>query len=390
MGFKTKFSSLIDVVEFKESVREEIGRLLDNRSRVNALRDYHAKRRPRPCGMTVHTGIGCDYMCSYCYIIDMGFKWGVKPYPLSGLELVYALASNPFFVPGPNGTLIAIGSVTEPFLEKTREKTFEYIEAISKFLGNPIQFSTKSRLSIDEAKRLRSLDPGISPLVTIVTMKYNKVLEPKAPSPEERLETIENLARAGLKPILFYRPIIPGISEKEYREVLEKAKKSGAIGVVAGSLRITKRILTLLHNIGFNTDEILRRARKLPRGAEQVDIDTTDIKKKILDYARSIGLETFPMACMANIYTHNKICYPMITRKVISRHDEFEKPPEIVQEEIIEVAKHLKVEITRINITSRMDKIVIEVRGDREKAFFLEELVKTYFKTCVKVLTKRY
>ncbi|WFO75105.1 radical SAM protein [Desulfurococcaceae archaeon MEX13E-LK6-19] len=388
MVLKNKPRSLIEVIEFKENVKRELEKLLDPGSRRRALRDYHARRRPRPCGMTVHTGVGCDYACLYCYIIDMGFKWGAKPYPLSGLELAYALANNPFFIPGPRGTFIAMGSVTEPFLEKTREKAFEYIEAISRFLGNPIQFSTKAYLSLDDAKRLYKLEPGISPLVTIVTIKYSSRLEPKAPSPDERFESIENLARAGLKPILFLRPIIPGVNDREYPEILERAKKAGAVGVVAGSLRVTERILFLFEKIGINTREIKRRLKKTPHGTEQVDIDTTDIKTRILEHARAIGLKTFPMACMANLYTHNQLCHPMIARNIATFQEGLEKPPEVDYEEITEAAKHLGLRVEEIKLTPRGDKAIIKIRGDKTKTLFLGELIKSHYRICIKIQSK--
>jgi|GEM_PF-6610422 len=38
--------------------------------RREAEQDHHAKRLPRPCGITVHTGVGCSLACAYCYIYD--------------------------------------------------------------------------------------------------------------------------------------------------------------------------------------------------------------------------------------------------------------------------------------------------------------------------------
>ncbi len=371
---------LIEIIEHKEKLRRALEELLSPQERREALRDHHARRRPRPCGMTIHTGIGCTLRCTYCYIEDMGFKWNVTLYPLTGIQLVYALVSNPYFVPGENGTLIAIGSVTEPFLPQTKEKAFEYIEAISKHLGNPIQFSTKMALTLEDARRLKQSEPGISPLVTIITIKHHRKLEPYAPPPSMRFETIKNLAQAGLKPILFLRPIIPGVTEHEYTELLERARRSGAIGVVAGSLRVTPLILSRLRNAGIPVDEIMRRLPRMPRKHEQVTLHTGDVKRRILDYAIKIGLLPFPEACMANIYTHEAVCWKMkyLNPRLFSA--QLSEPDENI---IVEAAKHLGLRVN--NVKRHGFNLMISLEGRREDKVFFLELVKCYYKICPRI-----
>ena len=367
-----------DVIANKNEIKKKIEKLVSSAQKRRALKDYHARRKPRPCGMTIHTGIGCSLRCLYCYIEDMGFKWNIKPYPLTSIELVYALLSNSYFLPGKYGTLIAIGSVTEPFHPITKEKTFEYIEALSRYLGNFIQFSTKMYLSEEDAYRLKDLDPGISPLVTIITLEYASKLEPYAPSPEERFETIKNLSKAGLKPILFYRPLIPGIVEYEYQEVLKKALKSGAVGVVAGSLRITRLILSRFKSMGIPIDEIIKRLSKQPRGNKQVSIIASDLKKMVLNYAKRLGLIPFTEACMANVYTHGYICWKMISRGIVIGGL---KPPTIDKKYVYSLAKVLGMEISSINVRKGVMKISV-TGGDKLKKYLLSELVKYRFRIC--------
>ena len=369
----------MNVLEFKEKLRNKIGELLSRSEREKAIRDHHAKRKPRPCGMTIHTGIGCNLRCTYCYIEDMGFKWSIEPYPLNGLQLVYALLSNPYFVPGETGTLIAIGSVTEPFHGITKKKTFEYIECISKYLKNPIQFSTKMYLNKEEARILKNIEPKISPLITIVSIKQYSKLEPLAPSPEKRFETIKNLREAGLKPILFLRPIIPGIIEEEYYEILEKAREYGAIGIVAGSLRVTPLILERLRKAGIPVDEIIRRIRKPLKPNVQVSVDTSDIKKEILRTAEKLGLIPFPEACMANIYTHGYICWKMISKGIMKKGEGL--LPHFEMSEIIREAEELGL---RIDYLRREDyKLKITITGPSKLKYLFIEYVKCKYKICV-------
>ncbi len=107
---------LSELLRVKIAVREELASKLDRKERKEALDDRHAHREPRPCGLTVHPGRGCTYACIYCYVEDMGMPRRPEPSRLSGLQLAYAIASNPYTLLGKGGTFLAFGSVTEPFL----------------------------------------------------------------------------------------------------------------------------------------------------------------------------------------------------------------------------------------------------------------------------------
>ncbi len=369
-----------EIIALKEEIRDKLSHKLSKKEIREAVHDPHARRRPRPCGLTVHTGIGCPLRCVYCYIYDMGFQSNARQYPLSPEQLVYALASNPYFIPGRNGTLIAMGSVTEPFLPQTKDLSIRYIEAITKYLGNPIQFSTKIYIDKRDAQRIASIDPDISPLITIITIKHRAELEPYAPIPELRFKTIENLSEAGLKPILFYRPIIPGIAEEEYEEILARAKAAGAIGIVAGGLRVTKNILSRLSEKGVPVKEILQRITRPLRGNEQVPVRVSDLKMKIKDKALSLGLIFFPQACMANIYTHGMYCLRMVMERIVSAG--FNLPSTA---EIKNIVKKAGLTPTRIRFTRYTLIISVKEPCDKVRKLLLQEFIKYRYKICVSI-----
>ncbi len=369
-----------EINALKEEIRDRLSRKLSKKEIREAVHDPHAHRRPRPCGLTVHTGIGCPLRCAYCYIYDMGFQHNIRQYPLSPEQLVYALASNPYFIPSRNGTLIAMGSVTEPFLPQTKDLSIKYIEAITKYLGNPIQFSTKMYINKRDAWRIADIDPDISPLITIITIKHRAELEPYAPLPELRFRAIENLSEAGLKPILFYRPIIPGIAEEEYEEILVRAKAAGAIGVVAGGLRVTKNILSRLSEKGVPVKQILRRMTGPLHDNEQAPVMVSDIKMRIKDKALSLGLIFFSQACMANIYTHGMYCLRMVVERTVSAR--FNLPSSAEIENIVK-----KAGLTPIRIRVTRYTLIISVKEpcDKVRKFLLQELIKYRYKICVSI-----
>ncbi|MEM1537843.1 MAG: hypothetical protein QXK12_06325 [Candidatus Nezhaarchaeales archaeon] len=272
----------------------EVKSMLSEKAVSRAIGDWHAKRPPRPCGLTIHPGIGCPYACLYCYIQDLGFSFGeCRPYGLTGDEMVLAILSNPWFIPGVMGTFLAFGSVCEPFHESCLDKTMEYLNKVSLMLSNPCQVSSKASLSDESIKRLKGIAKlKLNPLITIIALSRSQVLEAKAPTPQERLETISKLRRAGFKPFLFLRPLIPGVDEVE--KVISEAKRAGAIGVVVGGFKVSRNILNRLERAG-----IYLKGVKSPK-AGLMEVSVKEAKAEALKIVREKGLIALKSACCAN------------------------------------------------------------------------------------------
>lgn len=351
------------ILEFKAKLKGKLEELLGSEELKVASRDWHAQRKPIPCGMTIHTGIGCSFGCLYCYIFDMGFPPKPRAYPLTGLQLVYSLALNPYFVPGSNGTLLAFGSVTEPFLEVSLDRTFEYLKYLRDYLGNPQQISTKAALDDRSIEVFTSsADPLIDVLVTVTTLKHWKILEPGAPNPLDRLEFASKLARRGFHVTLFMRPIIPGVTDREARSILEEALNHGIRDVVPGTLRVTPRILRRLESSKLiDVTEIGRRLPRKPvNPREQIPIRGSDLKKLVSREAERLGLRVHPASCASNISAHNQACAacPM------GPCGNLDKLPVVEEKGVLEVARVLKVNIEEARITGY--KVVVKCRDRRE------------------------
>jgi DNA repair photolyase len=288
----------LDLIKRYEAI---VGREGIRRARLN----NHSQRKPIQCGLTIHPGNDCAYSCVYCYIPDMGFKFK-KPTPceLSPEELALALLYNKNFLPGRDGTYIAIGSIVEPFQPELKSLTLRYIVELAK-VGNPLQFSTKSYLTSADAETISSACSWASPLITILTLDDAKAhaLEPLAPKPRERLCTIKNLAGAGLKPFLFLRPVLPGIvTIEEYTKLIDETIRHGANGVVMGNLRVTRRIIEGMKRKGLDISEIVKRARLIDD--RQRVIPVLDIQNKIEQQFSNLT-KTYRRACCASAYCAN-------------------------------------------------------------------------------------
>ncbi|ABU81483.1 radical SAM protein [Ignicoccus hospitalis] len=296
---------LTKAIEMKRKKLEELKEIVEDVRK--AEEDWHARREPRDCGITVHPGIGCDLGCVYCYIADMGFPTDkVEPYPLSGPELALALMLNPNVAPGPTGTYVAVGSVTEPFHPLLLDKTFEYLKWL-KYLGNYTQMSFKMVFPERRLNEfLESSERRLSVLVSVSSLRRARELEPRLPPVEKRFELAKKIKDGGKGVAVFIRPIIPGITDKESKELLELASSYGLEDVVLGGLRVTQRIMKNLRSLGVSLEGRLRR---LPRGREQVYVYTRDLRDKIAREAESLGMRVLYTACDANARHHGEVCW---------------------------------------------------------------------------------
>jgi len=366
---------LLEEFERKLEVAERLRSKLSDSEVMEAEKDPHARRLPRPCGLTIHTGVSCSYNCIYCYIRDMGFSGSPRPYPLSGIQLAYALAINPAIALGRGGSLLAFGSVTEPFMPETREKTLEYLSTLSRELENPIQLSTKAYVSKKLAAEVKESCRQGSFLITIVTLTLHEILEPGAPPPQSRYETMRNLRESGFHVSLFLRPILPGLSFQEFRKIFNKAVESNASGVVLGSMRVTERILDNLRKAGYPyINEILERLPEKPHGARQITLREVDLKRRLAAMARELGLKVYPSACAANIEAHGLSCAacrmgPCGDPKAL---------PDFNPSSIIKLAENYGLRIS--SLKSDDLKLVMSAEGDRRAKKQFQEFVKALIK----------
>ncbi|MEM0295540.1 MAG: radical SAM protein, partial [Candidatus Korarchaeum sp.] len=188
-----------------------------------------------------------------------------------------------------------------------RERTLEYLRVVRGVLRNPVQISTKSYLSQEDASELAEADPDLSVLVTIPALGYASRVEPFAPKPELRFRTIENLAKKSLHVSVFLRPLIPGVAEEDGPGILELAKGSGARGVVLGTLRVTPKILERMRGAEIHLEDLL--SDKNLRSGRQVPIDASLIKSSLRRISAKLGLRVFPAACSANMDAHSLGCH---------------------------------------------------------------------------------
>ncbi|NJE25925.1 radical SAM protein [Thermococcus sp. MV5] len=201
---------------------------------------------------------GCSFNCIYCY--TKGSKYG--EHIMKGLS---AKINAPMILEkqlkrrakkGEYG-IIALSTSTEPYMqiEEKLNLTRNILKIILRYRF-PIHILTKSKLvlrdidilkKIDENARLptdleQKLSRGVLISFSISTLdeKLAKILEPGAPKPTERLETMKKFKEVGFLTGVCFIPVLPFLSDSEEQldEMIKTAAEYGADFCLIGALTL--------------------------------------------------------------------------------------------------------------------------------------------------------
>ena len=193
---------------------------------------------------------GCQHACAYCYArpghqhlgfgagTDFDSKIVVKKNAASLLwhELRRGRA---------RGEWIAISGVTDPYqpLEASYELTRECLQICRDF-DKPVGIVTKGALVRRDAELLAEIHERASAVVYVsipfADAALSRAIEPLAPEPRVRFETLRALAEAGVPVGVSVSPVIPGLNEEQVPRILEAAAEAGATRAFQILLRLTK------------------------------------------------------------------------------------------------------------------------------------------------------
>lgn len=160
--------------------------------------------------------IGCSHACIYCYADFMkkftghlGDEWGeFVDVKINADETIDPLKID------PSKTLV-FGSVTDPYqaTEAKYEITRKCLEKLLE-IQPKIEILTKSDLILRDTDLLKKFnDLRVVVSIGILDEKTSRKLEPHAPSPVKRINTLKKLHESGIKTVLFVSPIFPEISD---------------------------------------------------------------------------------------------------------------------------------------------------------------------------------
>jgi DNA repair photolyase len=143
--------------------------------------------------------------------------------------------------------VIHIGGDTDPYQpqEKILRVTRAVIETLARF-NHPFTIITKSALITRDLDILGPM--GKSGLaraavsVTTLDRKLARSMEPRAATPERRLDAIRQLSEAGVPVTVMFAPAIPSLNDHEMEAVLQRAAEAGAKSAGYVALRLPLEI----------------------------------------------------------------------------------------------------------------------------------------------------
>lgn len=198
---------------------------------------------------------GCEHGCIYCYARPdherLGFSCGLDfetkiIAKFDAPQLLRRELAHPKW----KGETIVLSGVTDPYqpVERRLRITRGCLEVMAE-CRQCVGLVSKSRLVLRdldllcELARHNAVRVGLS--VTTLDNSLASKMEPRASSPNERLEALAALRDAGIPTFAMIAPVIPGLNDREIPALLEAVAQAGALSAGYILLRLPHQIKAL-------------------------------------------------------------------------------------------------------------------------------------------------
>jgi DNA repair photolyase len=215
---------------------------------AKSLLNRCVSKRHMPFAWTINPYRGCEFGCRYCYarytheFMEMhdGMEFEQKIYVK---QHAADLLRQELRRVKPDES-IALGTATDPYqpAERRYEVTRGILEEFARHRGFELGIVTKSNLIARDLELLQQVAQTnrLSAHITVTTLDVNlaRILEPRAPRPDLRLEAVRSLSQAGIRVGVSCCPVIPGITDSpvDIEGVIRAAAEAGADYVFANPL----------------------------------------------------------------------------------------------------------------------------------------------------------
>jgi DNA repair photolyase len=215
---------------------------------AKSLLNRCVSNRNLPFSWTINPYRGCEFACKYCYarytheFMEMrdGLEFEQKIYVK---QHTAELLRHDLRRVKPKES-IALGTATDPYqpAERRYEITRGILEEFSRHRGFELGIVTKSNLILRDVDLLRQVarNNSLSVHMTVTTMNVDlaRILEPRAPRPDLRMDAVRQLSEAGIDVGVSSSPVLPGITDPpaDLEAVVSAAAEAGARHIFAGPL----------------------------------------------------------------------------------------------------------------------------------------------------------
>jgi DNA repair photolyase len=217
---------------------------LESKSLLNRC----VSKRAMPFTWTINPYRGCEFGCRYCYarytheFMEMrdGMEFEQKIYVK---QHAAGLLRRDLRGVKPHES-IALGTATDPYqpAERRYEVTRAILEEFARHRGFQLGIVTKSNLVVRDVEVLQELarwnELSVHITITTLNTELARILEPRAPRPDLRLDAVRALRQAGLRVGVSCSPVIPGITDcpKDLEDLIRAVAEAGGDYVFANPL----------------------------------------------------------------------------------------------------------------------------------------------------------
>ena len=192
-----------------------------------------------PFDRSINPYRGCEHGCVYCFARPTHAYLGLSPGMDFETEIYQkpdapALLEATFRRPSYRPAMIALGANTDPYqpVERQTGLTRRILEVLWAF-RHPVGIVTKSALVLRDLDLLKSMAERnlvyVCISVTTLDRDLARRMEPRAPTPQRRLDAIRELSRAGVPVAVLSSPMIPALNDHEMDAILRAAADAGAV-----------------------------------------------------------------------------------------------------------------------------------------------------------------
>jgi len=236
-----------------------------------------------PFDQSINPYRGCEHGCIYCFArpthsyfnlsagLDFETKLFAKP---NAAELLVKEIRKKNYICKP----IALGTNTDPYqpIEKQRKITRSILKTLSA-AQHPFTITTKSDLVLRDLDILVPLakknlvSVGIS--VTSLDHKLSRLMEPRASTPNNRLNAITKLSQAGIPVVTQIAPVIPAINDTELEKIMQTTRDCGAKSAIYLMVRLPHEVSGLFkawlaEHFPDRAEKVMKLVRSIRDGKE--------------------------------------------------------------------------------------------------------------------------
>jgi len=195
---------------------------------------------------------GCFHACAYCFArpthqyLDFGAGSDFERKIVVKVNAPELLEKE-FWKPSWSGETIVFSGVTDCYqpLEGSYELTRRCLEVCARF-SNPVSIITKGALVTRDIDLLLQISRRSKVRVYIsipfADDELSKMIEPGAPRSSRRFRALKELSDAGIVTGVGIAPLIPGLTDTQVPEILERAKEAGAASAFITLLRLPAEV----------------------------------------------------------------------------------------------------------------------------------------------------